>query len=169
VGSRFDDLIYWTSLLQLRLIIAAHTLNSFLITNLSLYFFWFSDWSLVSIFYYSVRLSASRVESYITTDGPSASLSWNKAPVWGLRPDIYFYQTVAGLLISGALSDERTGLLFKIVAGPQQRSHSRVRVHWDSRTYFTVSDSRLLFSSPPTTRKTTVEVFDHASTRDDND
>jgi hypothetical protein len=28
-------------------------------------------------------------ESYITTDGQSASLSWNKAPIWGLRPDFY--------------------------------------------------------------------------------
>jgi hypothetical protein len=35
------------------------------------------------------------------TDGQLASLSWNKAPMWGLRPD--FYQTVAGLLM-GALS-----------------------------------------------------------------
>jgi hypothetical protein len=29
----------------------------------------------------------------------SASLSWNKAPIWGLRPDLYYCQTVAGLLI----------------------------------------------------------------------
>jgi hypothetical protein len=29
-------------------------------------------------------------ESYTTTDGQSASLSWNKAPIWGLRPDFYF-------------------------------------------------------------------------------
>jgi hypothetical protein len=35
-----------------------------------------------------------------------------------------------------------------------------------SRPYFTVSDSRLPFSSPPTTRKATVEVFDSASTRE---
>jgi hypothetical protein len=28
-------------------------------------------------------------ESYVTTHGQSASLSWNKAPIWGLRPDIY--------------------------------------------------------------------------------
>jgi hypothetical protein len=48
VGYRFDDWIYWTSLPQLHLIITAHTLNSFLITNLSLYFFWFLNWSLVS-------------------------------------------------------------------------------------------------------------------------
>jgi hypothetical protein len=62
----------------------------------------------------------------------------------------------------GALSDERTGLSFKIAAA--QRSHSRVRVPWDSRPYFTVSDSKLPFSSPPTNRRATVEVFDPAST-----
>jgi hypothetical protein len=49
-------------------------------------------------------------ESYVTTDGQPASLSWNKAPIWGLRPDFYYCQTVAGLLMWGALSDERTGL-----------------------------------------------------------
>jgi hypothetical protein len=66
----------------------------------------------------------------------------------------------------GALSDETTGLSFTIAAGPRQRSYSRVRVPWDSRPYFTVSDSRLPFSSPPTTRKAAVKVFDPASTRD---
>jgi hypothetical protein len=44
-------------------------------------------------------------------------------------------------------------------------SLSRVRVPWDSRSYFTVSDLRLPFSSPPTTRRVTMEVFDPASTR----
>jgi hypothetical protein len=73
-------------------------------------------------------------------DGQSASLSWNKAPIWGLRPDFYYCQTVAGLLMWGALSDERTGLSFTIAAGARQRSHSRVRVPWDSWPYFTVLD-----------------------------
>jgi hypothetical protein len=41
----------------------------------------------------------------------SARLSWKKAPIWGLRPDFYYCQTVAGFLM-GALSDERTGLSF---------------------------------------------------------
>jgi hypothetical protein len=26
--------------------------------------------------------------SYVTADGQSASLSWNKAVIWGLRPDL---------------------------------------------------------------------------------
>jgi hypothetical protein len=42
----------------------------------------------------------------------SASLSWNKAPIWGLWPDLYYCQTVAGLLMWSALSDESTSLSF---------------------------------------------------------
>jgi hypothetical protein len=70
----------------------------------------------------------------------------------------------------GALSYERLGLSFTIVAGPRQRSHFRVRVLWDLQpySYFTVSGSRLPFSSPPMTRRTTVEVFNPASTQDDS-
>jgi hypothetical protein len=105
-------------------------------------------------------------ESYITTDRQSASLSWNKTPIWGLRPDFYYCHTVTGLLMWGALSDERTGLSFTTAAGPRQCSYFRVRVPLNSWPYFTVSDSRLHFSSPPTTRRVTVEVFDPASARE---
>jgi hypothetical protein len=70
----------------------------------------------------------SESESYFMTDGQPASLSWNKAPFWGLRPDLYYCLTVVGLLILGALSDERTGLSFTIAVGPRQCSHFRVRV-----------------------------------------
>jgi hypothetical protein len=48
---------------------------------------------------------------YFGTDGQSIGLSWNKAPIWGLRPDLYYCLTVADLMW-GALSDERTGLSF---------------------------------------------------------
>jgi hypothetical protein len=85
--------------------------------------------------------SNTESESYVTTDGQSASLSWNKAPIWGLRPDFYYCLTLAGLLIRGALSD------VTIAAGPRQRGQSWVRVPLDSWPYFTVSDSRLPFSS----------------------
>jgi hypothetical protein len=70
----------------------------------------------------------SESELYVTTDGQPASLSWNKAPFRGLRPDFYYCLTVAGLLILGALSDERTSLSFTIAAAPRQRSNFRVRV-----------------------------------------
>jgi hypothetical protein len=78
------------------------------------------------------ELKSSRLESYVTTDGHSASMSSNKAPIWGLRQDFYYCQTVAGLLAWGALSDKRMGLSFTIAAGPRQRSLCRVRVQWDS-------------------------------------
>jgi hypothetical protein len=61
-----------------------------------------------------------------------------------LTTRFYYCQSVAGLLMWSALSDERTGLSFTIAAGPCQSSHFRVRVPWDSR---------LPFSSPPTTRR----------------
>jgi hypothetical protein len=95
----------------------------------------------------NTKIDSLKAESYVTTDAQSASLSWNKAPIWGLRPDFYYRQKVAGLLMWSALSDERTGLSFTIAAGPRQWSHSRVR------------DWRLPFSSPPTTcRATTWDV-----------
>jgi hypothetical protein len=53
-------------------------------------------------------------ESCITTDGQSASLYWCQAPIWGLWPDFYYCQTIAGLLLWGALSDERTGLSYYV-------------------------------------------------------
>jgi hypothetical protein len=88
-------------------------------------------------------INSSRSQSYVTTDGQSASLSWCQAPMWGLRPDLYYCRTFAGMLMWGALSDERMGLPFTIAAGAPQRSHSRVRVPQDIWPYFTVSDSRL--------------------------
>jgi hypothetical protein len=33
--------------------------------------------------------------SYVTPDGQSVSLSWCQAPIWGLRPDFYYFQTVS--------------------------------------------------------------------------
>jgi hypothetical protein len=60
------------------------------------------------------HLAQSQNQSYVMTDGQLASLVWNKAPIWGLRPDLYYCLTVTGFLMWGALSDERTGLSFAI-------------------------------------------------------
>jgi hypothetical protein len=64
-------------------------------------------------------------------DQRSANLSWNKAPIWCLRPDFYYCEIVAGLLWWVSLFDERTGLSFISVVGPRQRSYFRVRVPWN--------------------------------------
>jgi hypothetical protein len=66
------------------------------------------------------------LEPHVTTDGESARLSWNKAPFWGLRLDFYYCQTVDGLLMWGADSDERTSLSFTIDPGLRQHRHFRV-------------------------------------------
>jgi hypothetical protein len=102
------------------------------------------------------------------------------------RSDYYNCQTTAVLLLWGTHFHERTGLKFTIAVGLRQRSHFRTRVLRDYRPYFTVSDLRFLqpggpgpriytpgtawpsytprhwvpFSSPPTTCRDTVEIFD---------
>jgi hypothetical protein len=55
-------------------------------------------------------------------NGQLASLSWNKASIWGLRPDLYYCQTAAGLLMWGTPSDERMGLLFARVTVSSNKS-----------------------------------------------
>jgi hypothetical protein len=75
--------------------------------------------SYVNIYEEKCIKSESLSKSYITTDGQSASLSCNKAHFWGLRPDFYYCQTVAGLLMWGGLSNESTGLSLTIASGPR--------------------------------------------------
>jgi uncharacterized membrane protein len=42
-----------------------------------------------------VTCGVSNDQSYVTTGGQSASLSWCQAPIWSLRTDFYYCQTVA--------------------------------------------------------------------------
>jgi hypothetical protein len=59
----------------------------------------------------------------------------------------------------------KDGSVFCIRCWSSPGSLSRVLLPWDSWQYFTVSNLRLPFSSPLTTRRVKVEVFDPASTR----
>jgi hypothetical protein len=95
----------------------------------------------------------------------SQSVTLGVEPNLGLMTIYLLVWQLRSCFCGGALSDERTGLSFVYAAGSSQRSLSRVRVPWYSRPYFTVSDLRLPISSPLTTRRVTVEVFDPASTR----
>jgi hypothetical protein len=74
-------------------------------------------------------------ESYVTSDVQSASLSWNKAPIWGLWTHIYYCLKITVLFLWGALSDERTRLSFVYATGPRQCSSSWVRSPLLSRPY----------------------------------
>jgi hypothetical protein len=105
--------------------------------------------------------NSTESESYVTTDGQSASLSWNKAPIWGLRPDFNYCLTVAGFLIWGVLSDERTGMSFAFAVGPRQRNlgseflgtrdhtlRSQIR-DFPFRRLLRLAGSRWRYSTPP--------------------
>jgi hypothetical protein len=120
-----------------------------------------SPWRTLS----NLGLTQSQSQSYVTTDGQPASLSWNKAPVRGLRPDLNYCLTVAGLLIwAPSLTRGQVCRLQLLLASPAQLFSEPSPVGLVA-IFCTVSDSRLPFSSPPTTRRVTMEVFDPASTR----
>jgi hypothetical protein len=81
-----------------------------------------------SVWRISDELLLLESESCITTDGQSASLSSNNAPFWGLRPDLYYCQTVEILLMWGVFFEERTGLSFAIAA-PQTQIGTRTEFY----------------------------------------
>jgi hypothetical protein len=97
MGFGLNESIYWT-VLQVVTTVVCNTLRllfefaTFVWTMpasrkhassllVSLLNFWLHFWT--------SELTAES-ESYVTTDAQSASLSWYKAPIWGLRPDFYF-------------------------------------------------------------------------------
>jgi hypothetical protein len=107
------------------------------------------------------------------------------SPIWGPRPDFCYCQTITGLWMWGALSDERTGMSFTISAGPRPAQLFsgpspagpmtifyclRFYTHqtWRARSRIYTPGIRwhwVPFSSPLTTGRATVEVFEPASTR----
>jgi hypothetical protein len=130
-------------------------------------------------------------QSHVTTDGQSASLSWYQATIWDLRPDFYYCQTAAGLLMWCAFFDERTvcrlqlllALASAVTLGPESRgTNDHISLSQDSRLP-NLEDQVILFispgtgwpsythrhwvtfSSPPTASRVTVEVFEPTSTR----
>jgi hypothetical protein len=62
--------------------------------------------------------SESESESYVTTDGQPARLSWNKAPIWGLRPDLYYLCDSYGLLLVGRPLWREVGSVFCMCCWP---------------------------------------------------
>jgi hypothetical protein len=57
-------------------------------------------------------------ESYVTTDGQPASLSWSKAPIWGSRPDLYYLCHSYGLVLVGRPLRREVGAVFCMCCWP---------------------------------------------------
>jgi hypothetical protein len=57
-------------------------------------------------------------ESYVTTDGQPASLSWSKAPIWGLRPDLYYLCDSYGPVLMGRPLWREVGSVFCMCCWP---------------------------------------------------
>jgi hypothetical protein len=106
--------------------------------------------------------SESESESYLTTDSHSASLSWNKAPIWGLRPDIYLSLTITALFLwASSLTRGRVWLLYMLLAlasivflGSESlwtRNHILLSQIWDFpfRNLLRLAGSRWRYSTPP--------------------
>jgi hypothetical protein len=76
-----------------------------------------------------LKIASRMRRSHVATEGHSASISWNKVSIWGLRPDFYYCQKVACLLLWSALSFTRgPGLSFTIASGYRLQSHCWVPV-----------------------------------------
>jgi hypothetical protein len=80
-------------------------------------------------------LSRKKVQSYVTTDSQSASLSWNKTPIWGLKPHL--------LLLSGSCRLVGVGRSRWRDDGFVVCQLSRIQ----SRSYFTTGDLPPISSS----------------------
>jgi hypothetical protein len=57
-------------------------------------------------------------ELYVTTDGQAASLSWNKAPIWGLQPDLHYLCDSYGLVLVGRTLWREDGSVLYICCWP---------------------------------------------------
>jgi hypothetical protein len=122
----------------------------------------------LAVYRQSVRLGDKplQVESYVMPDGSSASLSWNKAPIWGLRPHFYYCQTVGVFVDLGCSLWREDGSVIYNCCWP-----SSVQSFWGPSplglaTIFYCLRFETPFSSPPMTRRFTVEVFETVSTRE---
>jgi hypothetical protein len=67
-------------------------------------FYWLSYWLLLAELSWAL----------FTTDGQPASLSWNKAHIWGLRPDFYYLCDSYGIVLVGRPLWREDGSVFYI-------------------------------------------------------
>jgi hypothetical protein len=117
-------------------------------------------WATVEVF-----IPASMRWSSLTATEVTLRLTVSQSVSLGVKSHLRLMTRHLLLFDSYGLCDERTHLSYAYAAGSHQCSLSQVWVPLDLWQYFTLSDMRLPFSLPPTTRRVMVEVFDPASTR----
>jgi hypothetical protein len=129
-------------------------------------------WDFLLVASYDSHTHLSQSQSHIATDGRSVSQSVIQSvskslcrASSGAHNHIFITVWQLRSCFCGVPSLTTEWVSFVYAGGPCQLSFSRVRIPRDSRPYFTVSDLRLTFSSPPTARRVMVDVFDPASTR----
>jgi hypothetical protein len=96
------------------------------------------------------RSFVSQSQSYIATYGQSVSQSVSL----GVEPQIFIkVWQLRSCFFMGLPLEREDGSVICICCWPLPAQSFSVRVPWDSQSYFTLSDLRLPFSSPPTTRR----------------
>jgi hypothetical protein len=139
VRSKFDDWVYWTSSITITLDYkSSHT--ELLPNDVCLL-----SRCLVTLQVLNPQPSniESDSESYVTTVGQPAILSWNKAPNWGLRPDSYYCLTVA------CLPSPAQSYSGPIPVGLMTIFLSQIR-EFPFRRLLTLQGSSWRYSTPPT-------------------
>jgi hypothetical protein len=113
----------------------------------------------VCLFYVLLALAnchLSWVEFYVTTEGQPDSLSWYKAPIWGLRPDLYYSNDNYGFFSCGAPSLTRgrvwlASAIFLWSESLESRDHILLSHIWNFpfRRLLRLARSRWRYSIPP--------------------
>jgi hypothetical protein len=98
------------------------------------------------------------IHTYVTTDGQLACLSSNKAPIWGLRPDIYYLCDSYGLVLVGRPLWQEVGSFFcmcswslpaQSFSGPSPLGLESQNWDFPFRRLLRLAGSRWRYSTPP--------------------
>jgi hypothetical protein len=135
-------------------------LSQIQITMKSSYHFFFSHLGMPTLQNWTQFSNANfQSQSHIVTDRQSVSKSWCRAPSEA-HDQIFLTVSQLRSCLCGAPSWMRGLICLLYMLLSLASAISRIQVPWDLRPYFTVSDLKIPFSLPFTTRRFTVEVFD---------
>jgi hypothetical protein len=134
---------------------------------------------------YSLSTTYIQSQSYVTTDSLSVSLSWNKPPIWGLRPDFLLLSDNCGFADVGcSLGRKSVSAVYNCCWPSPAQSFSgpspaglvtvfctlrfEITPTWKARSPYLYTPGTgwssytsrywVIFSSPPTTCRSTASV-----------